>query len=278
MAEGGLLAWKVQKVTSRGPTAEYTKEALTLPDPPEGMEWKKDDNTREWTIVPTAKGTDNQPAPNNVVVQLRGDDDAVVPSTIPENANIKDTNGDTDVVAATAAETGPREGLDYIEHVVVPTDTLQGLCIRYKVTAAKIRQANQFTGMNLLLAPSRLLIPLSEKHVVSGRIKVQDRNSREFKVHAFLDKVIGLSLVEANAYLDMNDGNVEEAICNALEDKEWEKQQEGDSNGFDRKVLNYHDQKLSNNSVHEAVPVKIQTDDVALRELELQTFLIPRVK
>jgi len=47
----------------------------------------------------------------------------------------------------------------YIEHTVLPTDTLQGLCLKYKITPTKLRQINGFSGSNLHLAPAVLKIP-----------------------------------------------------------------------------------------------------------------------
>ena len=37
-------------------------------------------------------------------------------------------------------------GVDYVEHVCLPTDTLQGICIAYKVSASQLRRANHFSG------------------------------------------------------------------------------------------------------------------------------------
>lgn len=48
----------------------------------------------------------------------------------------------------------------YVEHRVKPTDTLQGLCLSYKISATKLRMVNKFSGSNLLMAPKTLRIPL----------------------------------------------------------------------------------------------------------------------
>lgn len=260
MSEGGLLAWKVQKVKLRGPVADYSKEALTLPNPPKGTHWEKDDETREWGIVPDTptNATNNDESEPFDTIDLHNDtgNNESATAETKDNQDTDDTND---------GSSGPQKGLDYIEHVVLPTDTLQGLCIRYKITAPKIRQANRFTGTNLLLAPSTLLIPLNKDHVISGRICVQDRNSREFKVQAFLDKVIGMSSKEANAYLDMADNDLEEAVRDALDDKEWEKSQQGRSNGGN--VPNFRD------SVHTGIPIAT-SDEEKVNDLALNVEMV----
>lgn len=90
-------------------------------------------------------------------------------------------------------------GVDYVEHVVMPTDTLQGICLSYKVSSTKLRQANHFSGNSLTLAPKKLIIPLSKKALRSGYIRVQDTDSKEYKMAAFQAQFPKLSLTEAKA-------------------------------------------------------------------------------
>lgn len=51
-------------------------------------------------------------------------------------------------------------GVKELYHLVQPSDTLQGICLRYGITPTELRQSNMFSGSNLALAPSRLRIPL----------------------------------------------------------------------------------------------------------------------
>ena len=92
-------------------------------------------------------------------------------------------------------------GVDYVEHVILPTDTLQGICIGYKINSTRLRQANHFSGNSLLLAPKKLVIPISKKALRSGFIRVQDTDAKEYKLHAFLAEFADLSLTEAKAYV-----------------------------------------------------------------------------
>ena len=92
-------------------------------------------------------------------------------------------------------------GVDYVEHVILPTDTLQGVCLAYKISTTRLRQANHFSGNSLLLAPKKLVIPLSKKALRSGFIRVQDTDAKEYKLHAFLAEFPDMSITEAKAYV-----------------------------------------------------------------------------
>jgi LysM repeat protein len=54
-------------------------------------------------------------------------------------------------------------GDEYMEHVVLPTDTLQGLCLAYKLSATRLRMINGFSGNSLQMAPKKLRIPTPTK-------------------------------------------------------------------------------------------------------------------
>lgn len=88
-------------------------------------------------------------------------------------------------------------GVDFVEHVVMPTDTLQGLTLQYKVSATRLRQANQFSGNTLLLAPKKLIIPLSKNGLKTGAIRMQDRTTKDFKVQALMAEFTDMGQDEA---------------------------------------------------------------------------------
>ena len=98
-------------------------------------------------------------------------------------------------------------GVDYLEHVVLPSDTLQGICLAYKVNVTRLRQANCFSGNSLSLAPKKLVIPLSKQALRSGCIRVQDTDAKEYKLHAFLAEFPDLSTTEAKAYVTGTEGD-----------------------------------------------------------------------
>ena len=108
----------------------------------------------------------------------------------------------------------------YLEHYVLPTDTLQGLCLAYKVSATQLRMENNFSGNSLQMAPKKIKIPLNG--VTKGMmIKTQDKTSKEFKLYAFVAEIKTMELIEAKAYLDLSNWDLEEAIRSAKEDIDY---------------------------------------------------------
>lgn len=114
-------------------------------------------------------------------------------------------------------------GVDYVEHVVLPTDTLQGICIAYKVSVVHLRRANHFTGQ-LHSAPKKLLIPLSKQALRTGYIRVQDTDTKEYKLSFFQAEFPDISPTEAKAYLELADWELKEAMRSMKEDREWQKE------------------------------------------------------
>ena len=111
-------------------------------------------------------------------------------------------------------------GEEYLEHVVLPTDTLQGLCLAYKISATRLRMINGFSGNSLQLAPKKLRIPTPTTKA-GIMIRTQDKTSREYKLYAFCAELINMELVEAKAYLDLSNWDLEEALRSAREDDGW---------------------------------------------------------
>jgi hypothetical protein len=108
----------------------------------------------------------------------------------------------------------------YLEHIVLPTDTLQGLCLAYKVSATQLRMENKFSGNSLQMAPKKIKIPMNG--VTKGMmIKTQDKTSKEFKLYAFVAEIPTMELVEAKVYLDLSNWDLEEALRSAREDIEY---------------------------------------------------------
>mmetsp|Transcript_1053 Transcript_1053/g.1767 ORF Transcript_1053/g.1767 Transcript_1053/m.1767 type:complete len:192 (-) Transcript_1053:346-921(-) len=186
MAEGQQLPWKVQKIdTSRGPPGNYDRIRDPLPPPPVGTTWARDQETGEWSVVKC------------------------------------DTTGESDQHSpSSAVSDGAIEGVDYVIHTVQPSDTFSGICLRYKISALQLRRANRFSGTNLRLAPSRLVIPLGKDGLSGGHAR---RESPEYKLKEVMAAVPQLgSSAEAKSYLLMSGWDVEEAIKAAKDDLGWE--------------------------------------------------------
>ena len=102
-----------------------------------------------------------------------------------------------------------QDDVELIEHIVLPSDTIQGICIQYKISATKLRQVNIFSGSSLKLAPKRLLIPVpisklklnSSFHSSdsSSSIRMQDRTTKVYKVHKLICECPTLTTREIEA-------------------------------------------------------------------------------
>jgi hypothetical protein len=90
-------------------------------------------------------------------------------------------------------------GVDYVEHIVLPTDTFEGVCLAYKVGASSLRRANHFSGNSLHSAPKKLLIPLSKQALRTGFIRVQDTDTKEYKLSYFQAEYPDVNVTEARA-------------------------------------------------------------------------------
>eukprot|EP00536_Pseudo-nitzschia_multiseries_P011170 jgi/Psemu1/326349/estExt_fgenesh1_pg.C_3660009 len=181
MTEGGILPWKVQKL-NLVPTLSYDSIHKPL-KPPKGRRWIYDPQTKEWSLEPAEEPTSTSPtavAVNAVVV-------------------------DTDVISPT------------YEHHITPSDTFQGICLRYKITPLKLRAANGgFTGDGLRLCPNPLRIPRPEP--TATVIEGSPALTQDEVINVLLRECKGIARTEARAYLMLNDWDLNEALENARED------------------------------------------------------------
>lgn len=211
MAEGGIFAWKRQKVNQRGPTADYACLKLSLPLPPKGTVWQHNQDTKEWKIVVSESTTVVPPTTTSTVTDperpLRPHHDNVSPPP-PSVPGLPD---------------GAVKNVDYVEHVVLPTDTFPGLCLQYKITATRLRQVNLFSGTNLRLAPPRLIVPVRPDLLRAGKIRRQDEDSEEYKTVLFLSELPTLRQSEAKYYLELANYDVAQAVDDARADLTWER-------------------------------------------------------
>jgi len=199
MSEGGIYPWKRQNLNV-AKAADYSNLQNPLPNPPPGSAWYRDPSTREWKVISLENVDVGTPA----------------------------TEADIDKVESLL----PGDS-DYVSHHVQPTDTLQGICLKYHVTPTELRQSNHFSGSNLALAPDSIMIPL--KCNPRPIVKKSAQDSKDQKINTFLrimnSKVGGAGKMkdkigrkEAIAYLEINDYNVEESVADAKDDLGWEAQ------------------------------------------------------
>jgi len=275
MTEGGLLHWKIQKIKyGNGPPADYSQILQPLPDPPKGMIWKKDEMTGEWSIV-EKENTSKIPLNNNDTIKTSYIDKSKLDNGEDDEWELLDVdeNGSSNhkVTKKTGDESPPPkyEEVNYVEHLVLPTDTFEGICLNYKISPTKLRQANRFSGSNLVLAPKKLKIPIDGKNIIE--MKTQDENSNEYKIHTLINEFPDLSISEAKAYLEISEWKISDARKDAKDDREWELKHLDST-----KKCGMHDHKV-HMEVHEGVPVATTTGSTlktfTQTELEMSPLL-----
>lgn len=245
------------------PVADYSNLTASLPDPPVGFTWKREKNREWSLVPTAVERTDvksrsmsmsskqhndeqQQKDEWSIVKKDRSNSFASNASSITMEQSTTgngNNNGNTTHYPYYVDEGGlddddyDHDGFSYaimsnncmnshghfVEHIILPTDTLQGICIQYKVSATRLRQLNQFSGSSLLLAPKRLLVPMRTDE--SGEPKLQDNTTEEYKLHKVLSECPTLGLKEIRVYLDLCGWEVESTITAAKADTEWEKSQ-----------------------------------------------------
>ena len=101
------------------------------------------------------------------------------------------------------------------EHVILPGDTLQGICLKYKIKPRDLKRANPQVDVrdSTLRGLSVLVIP--------GDGPCQPR-SLEVDVARFRTACPSLGSREARYYLSEADGDFDDAVARAREDTAWE--------------------------------------------------------
>eukprot|EP00814_Leptocylindrus_danicus_P005132 CAMPEP_0116045364 /NCGR_PEP_ID=MMETSP0321-20121206/27574_1 /TAXON_ID=163516 /ORGANISM="Leptocylindrus danicus var. danicus, Strain B650" /LENGTH=275 /DNA_ID=CAMNT_0003526683 /DNA_START=142 /DNA_END=969 /DNA_ORIENTATION=- len=221
MSEGGTFAWKCQKLNVK-PTLNMKDILNPLPALPKGYVWSCDEETRTWSIQKD-ENYDSSEDDNSSDGSLPSVHSPGIPNPVNGREYSREYAPPSCLDFATAEENEQQQKAKmYVEHVVMPTDTLQGLCLKYKVKPVKLRQVNRFSGSTLACAPQILYIPVSKEAFDGGAVKVQDRNSDDFKLYSLIANFPSLRFQEARAYLDMNDWNIDAAMKECYDDLKWE--------------------------------------------------------
>jgi LysM repeat protein len=189
MSEGGMLDWKRQKL-KLVKTADYSEIQKPLPKLPNDCKWHQDQDTKEWSII-----------------------------SIPKS--------ELDTIEHTENSVYDNSKNSGITHKVLSTDTIQGICLRYKISPHELRKANHFTGDNLHLAPETLIIPTRTKVIINTGESTDKGVRKELKISHFLQALNqsskqNLGNKEAVAYLDISDWDVDAAVKMALDDLLYE--------------------------------------------------------
>ena len=237
MSEGGVYPWKVQKIElpkhGRYASVTYADLSRPLPDPPEHQTWVQDLHTREWKLVPLVLASAHPVAVARVQAARSADaanpdDDALSTTAVPVIVDEAASAAPVDKHRGFASP--PTAGVRY--HEVLPTDTFQGICLRYRVTPTELRRANRMmTGSDLKLAPEVLVIPSNDKNNMQLDAHSRRPTTKEEKIATLVFSVSRvtkdkLTYSEALAYLDLADGDVDGAIANVCEDFGWSAEEE----------------------------------------------------
>lgn len=105
-----------------------------------------------------------------------------------------------------------------IEHVILPSDTLQGICLRYRISAVTLRQYNKFSG-NAFRSVKTLRIPVEPGLPVNVQM-----SSQEILIQRFKNET-GESEIEAKYYLEGRNWNLGDALAEWRGDENWMAQQ-----------------------------------------------------
>ena len=145
-----MFDWKRQKL-NLVKTADYSEIQKPLPNLPNDCKWHHDQETKEWNIVSI---------PKSHLDTIRH----------TENSVDEDDNTKSPIIT----------------HKVLSTDTIQGICLRYKISPHELRKANHFTGDNLHLAPETLIIPTRTKVIINTGESTDKGIRKELKISHFL--------------------------------------------------------------------------------------------
>ena len=101
-----------------------------------------------------------------------------------------------------------------LEHVIMPEDTLQGICLKYRVSAVTLRQHNNFSG-NAFRSKKALRIPLE-----AGMPFAYQTPTNEVKIQQFRN-ITNEGREEAMFYLEEHHYDIMEAVAALSGDTEW---------------------------------------------------------
>jgi hypothetical protein len=195
-----------------------------LTRPPRGKLWHYNHHSKEWRLV------DKKLLPP----QHENLQKASVMMENLENGH-DEPSDELLIMAVTKKPIVMIDPAHFYQHAQHPNDTFQGICLRYGITPTQLRQHNKFSGTNLFLAPEVLIIPVKKDYIVDRPMDelVLEVNTRERKMRAVLRSTSNgywgtkaISAVEAKAYLEIHDWDVEKAIENANEDLQFEAEEE----------------------------------------------------
>eukprot|EP00640_Fibrocapsa_japonica_P003674 CAMPEP_0113935320 /NCGR_PEP_ID=MMETSP1339-20121228/2478_1 /TAXON_ID=94617 /ORGANISM="Fibrocapsa japonica" /LENGTH=296 /DNA_ID=CAMNT_0000937417 /DNA_START=81 /DNA_END=971 /DNA_ORIENTATION=+ /assembly_acc=CAM_ASM_000762 len=204
MSEGGLLPWKRHTGENEPEYANYKDLQKPLPPPPPGQTWLQDENG-EYRLTSFEVLARAAPV---------GPDDPGEASTL-QSAEVVVQLGATEAEIEALDEDLDDTPEGFMSHVVLPGDTLIGICLRYRVKAQELRRINNFHGDFFRLCKT-LLIPINAKNQ-----EISKALTHEQKKQIFVN-VSRLGSKEAEYYLSQSEWRLKKALSVWREDALWE--------------------------------------------------------
>mmetsp|Transcript_35902 Transcript_35902/g.83225 ORF Transcript_35902/g.83225 Transcript_35902/m.83225 type:complete len:305 (-) Transcript_35902:79-993(-) len=107
---------------------------------------------------------------------------------------------------------------EFIYHVVMPEDTLVGICMRYRVNKRLLQRHNAFVDDFSFRCCEKIKIPTA---ALKDGVHVQSHDEEAVKVQR-MKNATKLPTIEAKLYLDDHEWNVDAAIVAFQADNAWE--------------------------------------------------------
>lgn len=116
----------------------------------------------------------------------------------------------------------PKDG--HVIHTVIPTDTLDGISLKYDISKAEIIRANRGLSAASFPAYRTLLIPVGDAEVVlTDMLSPEERRKlEEERLRTRFSRMHRVSAEEASAYLSSHDYDFDKATKDYLDDMAFE--------------------------------------------------------
>jgi LysM repeat protein len=148
-----------------------------------------------------------------------------------------------------------------VEHTVMPTDTLQGICLKYRISAVELRRLNLFSGNNIQIKKS-LLIPLQ-----GGAAVTPQENSRDVILQRFRN-ITSEGVAESRLYLEEHNWDLNTAVQAWRQDENWE---EDHVKEFSKNPPNFAEEdndEEDNTTVTDEYPVHATVAPIAIEYIQ----------
>jgi hypothetical protein len=134
----------------------------------------------------------------------------------------------------------------YKVHEILPSDTIPGVCLQYRITPVNLRRANLFSG-NSIHHLKTLIIPIGRK----GSHDLPKQDSRGSVLQHF-QSITGESREEATIYLEDSSWDLNAALTAWRLDENWDGEISPDAAQRNSLVFN-HSQTINNHDLQDEI-------------------------